>query len=1046
MTYVELHCHSNYSFQEGASSIQELLNRAVVLGYPALALTDHDNLCGAIEFSSLAHSLGLQPITGAEITLKGGNHITLLAENHQGYSNLCRLISAAHMTNNRREPELDPRFLSQYSNGLILLSGCQKGRIPMLVCQGQLDKAEKVAKHYVEWFGARNVYLELQQNLVHGDTKRNHQMINLTSKLGIGAVATNNVHYHIRERHQLQDCLVSIKHLQQLEKSHKKRRANSEFYLKSPEEMVTLFQECPESISNTLEIAERCSEFNITHDLNYQFPASPVPKGFSQESHLRRLCEQAAIRRYGTINGRIKTRLDEEFKLISRHNLAGFFLIYHDIIQLAREVMIDMKLTNPEIPLEENSPGRGRGSSVAMLVGYLIGLSHIDPIEFDLSLERFLPDDNMVSVPDIDLDFPRNIREELIKRVHQKYGFEHVALTGMLPTYKLKSAVRDLGKALELPPDQVNKLAKQSHSSHAMNVGMEMSIIPEFSNMVEAPGWRDLIRLAKQIDGFPKYLAQHPGGMIISPTPLTAIVPIQPGAIDDRYIMQWDKDSIENVGFVKIDFLALGVLSQMQDALDLIEKDTKHRLDLSRINFEDSAVYDMLCEADTIGIFQVESAAQMQTITRIRPRNLTDMAHEIAAVRPGVGVNDGVAEYIARRSGKKSETYEHDLERRALERTKGVILFQDQVIQVAIDVAGFSPLEADQLRRAYGHRDTTKLIETYWEKFRNGAATNGLDQHTAWRIFRKFNGHYMFPESHAFAFGVTAYQSAWLKYHYPLQFYTSLFNQQPMGFYNLETIKEDAKRHHIEVLHPDINLSRDKTIIENHALRLGFLNVASIGSIAAQTIVKVRDFEGQFVSLIDFMKRTGLLREALENLADVGAFDSMTQNRRSVMWEIGLSYRTINRQLAMSLPVDQDMIGLPKLTNLERMNGEYRAMGLHPEGHIMSHVRKHLKIKLVTSKDLLGLKDGAAVTTAGLVIRRQRPLSKAVFVTLEDEYGHTPLMLWPNVYTQYRQVINNPLILVQGTISRRAGTMNVIISRAQTLNILEVIPRTKNWQ
>ena len=700
MPYVELHCHSNYSFQEGASFIHELLAHAVELGYPALALTDHDNLCGAMEFAQAARSLGIQPIIGAEVTLTGGYHVTLLAETQQGYGNLCRLLSSARMTTDRRNPELDPRFLADHAQGLILLSGCPRGEIPSLAQEGKLQEAEEVAERHMNWFGRENVYLELQQNLVNGDTARIRRLAQMARGLGIGVVATNNTHYHVKERHQLQDCLVSIKHRKSLEESHRERRANSEFYLKSPDEMTELFRDYPDAIVNTAHIAQRCAAFDLTRDLGYRLPESPVPERYTQESYLRHLCEEAAVRRYGAINDKVMARLDEEFGLIRRHNLAGFLLIYHDIIQLAREVMIDLGLTDREIPLEENPPGRGRGSSVAMLVGYLTGLSHIDPLQFNLSLERFLPDDDMASVPDIDLDFPRNIREELIKRVHEKYGWERAALTGMISTYKLKGAVRDLGLALGLPPDQVDKLARRADHGHARSLASEMAALPEFRDSIDSPGWRDLVRLAGELDGFPKYLAQHPGGMVIGSEALTDLVPVQPSAIKDRFVIQWDKDSVDDAGFVKIDFLALGALSQMQEALNLIEKRTGHRPDLSRIDFDDQSVYDMICEADTIGVFQVESAAQMQTTPRIRPRNLFDMAHEVAAVRPGVGVNDGVSQYIRRRSGVEPTTYEHPLERRALEKTHGVILFQDQVNQMAMDVAGFSPREADQLRRA----------------------------------------------------------------------------------------------------------------------------------------------------------------------------------------------------------------------------------------------------------------------------------------------------------------------------------------------------------
>ncbi|MDP6494739.1 MAG: DNA polymerase III subunit alpha, partial [Dehalococcoidia bacterium] len=670
----------------------------------------------------------------------------------------CRLLSSARMTTDRRNPDLDPRFLADHAQGLVLLSGCRKGEIPYLAQEGRLKEAEETAEQYINWFGRENVYLELQQNLVYGDTVRICRLAQIANSLGIGVVATNNAHYHVKERHQLQDCLVSIKHRKSLEESHRERRANSEFYLKSPEEMAELFSDYPDAIANTVRIARRCTSFDLTRDLGYRLPESPVPEGYTQEEYLHHLCEEAAIRRYGTIHNKVTARLDEEFRLIRRHKLAGFLLIYHDIIQLAREVMIDLGLTDREIPLEENPPGRGRGSSVAMLVGYLIGLSHIDPLQFNLSLERFLPDDDMASVPDIDLDFSRNIREELIKRVHKKYGWDRAALTGMISTYKLKGAVRDLGLALGIPTDQVYKLAKRADHGHARSLASEMAALPEFRDSINAPGWRDLVRLAVELDGFPKYLAQHPGGMVIGSEPLTNLVPIQPSAIKDRFVMQWDKDSIDDARFLKIDFLALGALSQMQDALDFIEERTGHRPDLSRINFEDQEVYDMICKANTIGIFQVESAAQMQTTPRIRPRNLYDMAHEIAAVRPGVGVNGGVSQYIRRRNHVEPTTFEHDLERRALEKTHGVILFQDQVNQVAMDVAGFSPLEADQLRRAYGYRNSTELLQAYWEKFRDGAATNGIDEETAKRIFSKFNGHYMFPESHAFAFGVTTYQ------------------------------------------------------------------------------------------------------------------------------------------------------------------------------------------------------------------------------------------------------------------------------------------------
>ncbi len=1109
--YAELHCHSNYSFQEGASSVEELLVRAQELGHRALALTDHDNLCGAMHFAQVASTVGMQAITGAEVTLKDGSHLTLLAETQQGYSNLCNLLSYSHIASDRRNPKLDPRYLPELAEGLILLTGCRKGPLSSLLAapspsSKKQREAQETLEQYLEWFDPENVFVELQQNLVQGDTQRNRRLTQLACKLDVGVVATNNVHYHVPERHRLQDALVAIHHNQSLEETHPERRSSSQFYLKSAEEMLALFQECPEAIENTVKIADRCA-FDLSKDLNYQFPDYPVPEGFTPQTHLENLCRQAAVRRYGSVTEKVEARLKEEFRLIQRHNLAGFLLIYYDIIQMGRQIMIELGLSDAEIPLEERPPGRGRGSSVAMLVGYLIGLSHIDPLEFNLSLDRFLSDD-MGSVPDIDLDFPRNIREELIKRVHEKWGWDHATLTGMISTYKMKGAIRDLGKALGLPHQEVDKLAKRVDSHSAKSLQLEMLTLPEFKDKVDAPVWRDLIDLACQLDGFPKYLAQHPGGMIISSSPLTDMVPVQQSAIADRYICHWDKDSIDQAGFVKIDFLALGALSQLQEALLLIEEREGHYIDLSRIDFEDQAVYEMMHQADTIGIFQVESAAQMQTVPRIKPRNLTDMAYEVGAVRPGVGANDGVTQFIQRRAFNAPWDYDHPLEQRALERTLGIILFQDQVNQLAMDVAGFSAVEADQLRRAFIRKHNEGLITFYWEKFRRGADDLGVPQETAEKIFTKFNGHYMFPESHAFAFGVTAYHMAWLKYYYPLEFFVAIFNQQPMGFYNTETLKEDAKRHGIPVLNPDINISMEKCVIKDESLLLGLSLVRSVGATAAASIVQAREQGEPFSSLADAMERTGLLREAIENLVAAGAFDSLTQvspstssgrmegiasdpvfaetnasspfikggwedfgastanvgaihesstpDRRAALWEVGLRYRPIKikpgktkhggTQLALPLPVEQDMAELPPQDQWEVMMDEYRTLGLHPQGHLMALLRPHLPPGVLTSPDVSGLPDGEEVTVAGLIIRRQRPLGKAVFLTLEDEFGHIPIIVWPKMYLRYRMVLKEPVVLIRGEVSRRDGTMNIVAKHAGNISGARHLPKAKNWQ
>ena len=1040
--YAELHCHSNYSFQEGASSIDELLSRAEALGYTAMALTDHDNLCGAMQFARTATSLGMKPITGAEVTLKDGSHVTLLAETREGYGNLCKLITYSRIAGDRRNPGLDPKYLSSYARGLILLTGCSKGRVPSLVADDRWKEAREQMQEYMEAFGTGNVYVELQQNLAHGDTRRNARLRQLACKLGVPVVATNNVHYHVPQRHRLQDALVAIRHRKTLEGSHRERRPNANFYLKSPTDMESLFKDIPEAIQSSTRIAERCT-FDLTRNLGYEFPDYLVPDGYTPQSYLEKLCYEAAMRKYRSVTPRVKERLDEEFRLIRRHNLSGFFLIYHEIIQIAHEVMVDLGIGDREVPVEERPPGRGRGSSVAMLIGYLIGLSHIDPLQFNLSLDRFL-NDEMGAVPDIDLDFPRDIREELIKRVHEKWGWDRAVLTGMISTYKMKGAIRDLGKVLGLPLEDLDKLAKRVDIRHAENLGSEMKLLPDFREKVDAPVWRDLTDLAEQLEGFPKYLAQHPGGMVISSSSLIDMVPVQQGAIDDRYICHWDKDSVDDAGFVKIDFLALGALSQMQEALQLIEQRTGESVDLSRIDFEDDAVYGSIHKADTIGVFQVESVAQMQTVTRIKPRNLTEMAYEVAAVRPGVGANNGVSEFVRRHAYREPWDFDHPLEERALARTLGIILFQDQVNQLAMDIAGFSAKEADELRRAFSRNNNEGVLRKYWRDFMEGATRRDVPERVVEKIFKKFSGQYMFPESHAFAFGVTAFQMAWMKYYYPLEFYVAIFNQQPMGFYNLETLKEDAKRHGIDVLNPDINQGHSKCVIKDESLLLGFLNVKGVGEAGSKAIVQAQE-QGPFISLADAMARTGLQRESVENLVMAGAFDSLVPDRRAALWEVGLRYRPVGAQLMLPLPVDQDMADLPSLSRWETMLAEYRTMGLHPNGHFMAHVRPHLGHEVLTSDNVAEMEDGSEVTVAGLVIRRQHPGARAVFITLEDEFGHVPLVVWPKAFDRFRLVIREPVLKVRGIVSRRDDSMNVVVSHIESIETAYDLPKAKNW-
>ena len=1027
--YAELHCHSHWSLLDGASSAEELVLRARELGYEALALTDHDGLHGAMEFAQTANAFGVRPIIGAEVTLQGGFHLTLLAETQEGYANLCRLISHAHLNSPRGQPALDPAMLARYARGLIALSGCKKGEVPSLVAAGRYREAEAAARRYIYVFGRDSFFIELQQNLVYGDTPRIRALVKLAKRLKLGYVATNNVHYHLRERHRLQDVLVAIKHRTTLDASHTLRRENSGYYLKSPQEMARLFAEWPEALETSVRIAERC-RFDLTRDLDYRFPDYPAPEAETADSYLEKLCYQAARERYGHITPEVEARLQEELALVGKHGLSGFFLIYRDLLELARQVAEEVRGKDSARARAGLPPGRGRGSSVGSLICYLIGLSHIDPLQHKLFLGRFL-NEEMTSVPDIDLDFPREIREELILRVYDRFGPEHAVLVCSFPTYKIRSAVRDVGKALGLPEAELDKLAKRCEGGRARDLAEEMARLPQFRDKVNAPLWRDLVALARQIDGFPRHVSQHVGGMIISSRPLVELVPVMPAAMPGRVVCQWDKDSVDDAGFIKIDFLALGMLSLVEECVELIAEHHGRCVDVSRIDFTDPAVYDMICAGDTVGVFQVESRAQMQMLPRTQPRSIEDLTVEVAIVRPGPIVGKAVNPYAQRRQGREPVTYDHPSLEPALEETLGVILFQEQVLQVAMALAGFTAGQAEALRRAMSRKRSREAMESFWRQFRIGALENGVDEKTARIVFGKLLGfaEFGFPKSHAAAFALLAYHSAWLKKYYPAEFYCALFNAQPMGFYPPHVLTKDAQRHGIEVLSPDVSRSGARCTVEEGAVRIGFAYVQGIGQKVARALEEERRRNGAFRSLSDFVRRVSPKREPIENLIQVGAFDQFGLNRRELQWQLGLLYRPSNGQFALPLPVEQDMVALPEMTGWERMAADYSILALSPHYHPMGLMRPHLHEGIVSTAHLEHLPDGSKVEVAGLVVCRQQPMTAKgfVFLLLEDEFGMANVVVKPQLYERYRSLVRaEPFVHVRGELQRRDGTTNVI--------------------
>ena len=1036
--YVELRAHSWYSFGAGASSVAELVERAATLEYPALGLTDTANLCGALEFAQQCAAAGMHSVIGADLIVRdadGEGLVTLIVATGAGYANLCRLVSLAHLTGGRTTPTLDRRFLEMHAAGLIVLLGAPGSVLAGLLQAGSWADAEALVKRYGGWFRSGNVFLELQQHLVHGDTVRNKRLAELAGRCGVGVVGTNAAWYHRRERSRLHDVLTAIRLNCTLTEARNRLKVNGQYWLKSPAAMTRLLRSYPDALRNTRVIAERCGDFAVADYVvgRYRVPECPAPPGHDAQSWLERLCEESAQRRYGRIDRQVRERLDEEFRLIRRHGLAGFFLVYHRIVELARECMLELGYGHLETPLEWLPPGRGRGSSVSMLVGYLIGLSHVDPLAYGLSLDRFLSAET-TAVPDIDLDFPRDIRERLILRIIEEWGWDHAALAGMFSTYKTRGIVRGLGKALGLPSDEVGHLARRLETGSLS----ELAALPSYIPGCERPGWRDLLALSDQLAGFPRGVAQHPGGMLVSSTPLTDLMPVQPSAIEGRYVAQWDKDSVDDAGVLKIDLLALGALSQMQQAVRLVRDRTGVEPDLSRIDYREQGVFDDLGRGDTVGVFQVESAAQMQTIVRMRPRNIYDLALEVAAVRPGVGANGGVSEFLRRRGGLVWD-YDHLLERNALERSLGVIMFQDQVVQIGMDVGGFSAAEADKMRRAFGRRNGKALVETYRKRFLSGAAERGVPTETAEAIFGKFNPHYMFPEGHALAFAFTAYQMAWLRRHYPLEFYVGLFNEQPMGFWDLDTLKQDARRLGLRVAHPDVNRSGLLCTAEgDRTLRLGLTFVKGVDDRLGTALLRARE-AGPFQSLADVLARAGLSRAALENLTRAGAMDELADctDRRSALWRVGAGYRAGVRrgQLALPLAVADAPAALASAERSERMLDEYAMMGLSPNGHVMELARPMLGRDVVASDALLSFRDGDVVRVAGRVVRRQRPLAAAVFLTLEDEFGLIPLAVWPAQWEQLKGALRHPLVVVEGQVSRRDGTLNIMARQAWPLSL-----------
>jgi len=1062
--YTELHLHTAFSFLDGSSLPEDIVNQAKRLGYQSLAITDHDGVHGAMEFARMAEAAGITPITGAEITLADGSHLILLAESRVGYGNLCRLLTNLHhgrpplpvmLDGNEidHDDQDDDEFnlilshLRDYAEGLILLTGCRNGQLAQLLDAGRFADAKRVLNQYIAWFGRDNVFVELQQNFVFGDTPRIAHLVSIAEQQGVRYVATGNVHYHDKSRHRLQDTIVAIRNRTTLDGCHRERRANAEFYLRSPEEMARIFEAYPEALHSTQLIAERCAAFNLTKNLEYIFPDYDQASGESQDAYLARTCWEAFAGKYPDSTQHARDRLSDELRLIAKLGLSGFFLIYRDLLGLSKEIAAELRGKDRTGSLKHLPPGRGRGSAVSSIVCYLIGLSPIDPLAHDLYVGRFL-NEELPSIPDIDIDFPREIREKMIERVYEVYGANHAALVCAFATYRLRSAVRDVGKALGLPLADLDRIAKLSEPRGAAGLGQELARLPEYASRTQSPPWSFLIELSKQLEHFPRHVTQHVGGMIISATPLNEIVPIQPAAMDGRYICQWDKDSCEDAGFIKIDFLALGMLSLVEECLDRIDSAGGDPIDLSQIDFADPDVYRMIQEGDTVGVFQVESRAQIQMLRRTKPRNLGDLIVQVAIVRPGPIVGGAVTPFVQRRVDPDYvPEYDHPKLEGVLKETLGVILYQEQVVQVAEVLAGFSAGQADQLRRAMTRKRSTEAMQAIKDEFLEGCRKQeDVPPEVAEKVFMKLSGfaEYGFPKSHAAAFGLLAYQSCWLKHHHPTEFLCSLLNNQPMGFYAPHVLINDGKRSGLHIERPDINRSGYECTVEaTKTIRIGLMYVKGLQEEAAERILDDRRRNGAFRSLADLIRRVALRPDALENLIAAGAFDDLGLQRREMLWQIGIfiapkgflkpgTRQQAGRQLALALPTAQDHVELPATTSWERMTDEYRTLGMAMKFHPLYLMRSRFPKHMVSTRDLAHLPDGYRVQIPGLIVCRQRPgTAKGItFLLLEDEFGLVNIVIYPDLYERQRlEVRSTPMLTIEGTLQLANNNTNIIAER-----------------
>ncbi len=1007
--YAELHCLSNFTFQRGASSLKELFDRGKQLGYEALAITDECTLAGIVRAWQASKEAGLPMIVGSEIAIKNGPKVVFLAESLRGYQALCRVITLARRRSEKGRYLLEKSDLTEPLDGLLAL--WLPGYSPSMEDGAWLRTV----------FPSR-LWLAVELHMGPDDQSRLDKLTAIAGELGIPMVASGDVHMHARGRRALQDTITAIRHHLPVADAGYHLFPNGERHLRPVAALAEIYPS--ELLAETVRIARRC-RFRMD-DLRYQYPREVVPSGETPTGWLRRLTEEGAHWRWPDgVPEKARVQIEKELHLIEELGYESYFLTVSDIVQFARERKILCQ---------------GRGSAANSAVCFALGITELDPSRMNMLFERFISKERN-EPPDIDVDFEHERREEVIQYIYRRYGRSRAALTAVASTYHFAGAVRDVAKALGLPVDQVNALVACGERWADRAPPTERLVEAGFDP--ESPVLHRVLVLTEQLIGFPRHLSQHPGGFVISDAPLETLVPIENAAMPDRTIIQWDKDDLDAMGLLKVDVLALGMLTAIRRTLDLLRSHGRRDLTLASIPAEDAATYAMISRADTVGVFQIESRAQMAMLPRLRPKTFYDLVIQVAIVRPGPIVGDMVHPYLRRRNGEEPVVYPSDELKEVFERTLGVPLFQEQVMRLAIVAAGYSPGEADQLRRSMAAWKRNGGLEPHQKRLMEGMASRGYPPEFAERLFEQIKGFgsYGFPESHAASFALLTYASCWLKCHEPSAYACALLNSWPMGFYTPDQILQDARRHQITVLPVDVHYSKwDCTLEEadrgGPAIRLGMRMIRGFREDDAQRIEQARESMA-FRDVTDLCDRAILQNKARAQLADAGALRALAGHRHQARWAV----TGVEQQLplfAAQRSDDESGNTLPSPSVAENLRADYATTGTTLGPHPLALLRDDLRsLRCRSSRELQTIEHGRHVAVAGLVIGRQRPgtASGVIFVTLEDEYGMINVVVWADLgERQRRELFNSQLLQVNGRLEHKSGVRHVIAGRLRDLS------------